>query len=268
MKNLNEQVSRIKGIMGVIDEQGMAGGMATNASSQSSGGQTYSGNPTPAAAKPAAPQIATIDTNGWWTKHSALLAYMKDTANVAQNFFPPVAQKDTGCVVAKKTNGAFWGFFADGKFYIYDNQDNALKGVNWKWNGTWKGKGNVLYLATNDGERWNSSSKKWVKPLQWVKETGTFPLKYLQFGPTIKALQLALGLKGDSYFGPVTEKYVLAKAPEYKRETGVTNDIYNKIVNAAKPAQATAPATQATTTSTPPPTEAELQANPNTLNPY
>jgi hypothetical protein len=93
--------------------------------------------------------------------------------------------------------------------------------------------------------------------IQWTKETGKFPLMYGQFGPTIKTLQLALSLKGDTYFGPATEKAILSKAPEYKRATGVTQDIYNKIVNAAKPAQTTTP-----------PTEAELQANPSTLNPY
>jgi hypothetical protein len=97
-----------------------------------------------------------------------------------------------------------------------------------------------------------------AKPkMKWTKETGKFPLMYGQVGPTIKTLQLALGLKGDTYFGPATEKAILSKAPEYKRATGVTQDIYNKIVNAAKPAQTTTP-----------PTEAELQANPSTLNPY
>ena len=101
--------------------------------------------------------------------------------------------------------------------------------------------------------------------IQWVKETGSFPLMYGQFGPTVKALQIALGLKGDTYFGPITEKSILSKAPEYKRETGVTQDIYNKIVNAAKPA--TQQPTDAQTTP-PPPTEAELQANPSTSNPY
>jgi len=70
--------------------------------------------------------------------------------------------------------------------------------------------------------------------MQWTKETGNFPLMYGQFGPTIQKLQIAMGMKGDTYFGGGTEKGVLAKAPEYKRQTGVTQEIYNKIVS--KPA--------------------------------
>ena len=45
-------------------------------------------------------------------------------------------------------------------------------------------------------------------------------------------MQTALGVKPTGQFWTVTEKAVLAKAPEYKRATGVTQDIYNKIVGA------------------------------------
>jgi hypothetical protein len=70
-----------------------------------------------------------------------------------------------------------------------------------------------------------------TKPtIQWTKETGSFPLMYGQYGANIQKLQRGLGMRGDTYFGPQTEKSVLAKAPEYKRETGVTQEIYNKIV--------------------------------------
>lgn len=67
--------------------------------------------------------------------------------------------------------------------------------------------------------------------MQWTKETGNFPLIHGQVGPTIQNLQIAMGLKGDTYFGDSTEKSILVKAPEYKRETGVTQEIYNKIVS-------------------------------------
>jgi hypothetical protein len=76
-----------------------------------------------------------------------------------------------------------------------------------------------------------SSSKNKVAPkINWVKQSGKFPLKYLEVGGNIGTLQKALGMRGDTYFGNQTEKAVLAKAPEYKRETGVTREIYNKIV--------------------------------------
>jgi hypothetical protein len=114
---------------------------------------------------------------------------------------------------------------------------------------------------------------------QWTKSNDQFPLKYGQFGAKIGEMQKDMGMSGDTYFGNTTEKGVLAKAPEYKRETGVTEDIFNKIKAAspttAKAAPAPAPAAPApaptgdTTAAAPaPPTEAELQASPNTLNPY
>ena len=58
----------------------------------------------------------------------------------------------------------------------------------------------------------------------------TFPLKLQQKGEAIKKMQTALGVKPTGQFWTVTEKAVLTKAPEYKRATGVTQDIYNKIV--------------------------------------
>jgi hypothetical protein len=70
--------------------------------------------------------------------------------------------------------------------------------------------------------------------IQYVKQSGKFPLKYLEYGEGIKPLQVALKLNPDGKFYNDTEKAVLAKAPEYKRQTGVTQEIYNKIVS--KPA--------------------------------
>jgi hypothetical protein len=68
------------------------------------------------------------------------------------------------------------------------------------------------------------------KQTQWKPETGKFPLLLGQVGPNIQKVQLSLGLKGDKYFGAATEKAILSKVPEYKRQTGVTQEIYNKIV--------------------------------------
>jgi hypothetical protein len=57
-----------------------------------------------------------------------------------------------------------------------------------------------------------------------------FPLMFQQKGEAIKKIQTALGIKPTGNFWTLTEKAVLAKAPEYKRATGITEDIYNKIV--------------------------------------
>ena len=120
-----------------------------------------------------------------------------------------------------------------------------------------------------------------VKPkAQWTKSDDNFPLKYGQFGAKIGEIQKDMGMSGDTYFGNTTEKGVLAKAPEYKRETGVTEDIFNKIKAASSTTATTTPTSPATggatgpapqpaaTPAAAPPTEAELQASPSTLNPY
>jgi hypothetical protein len=221
---------------------------------------------TTAAAPVAQPQVA---TSGWWDKYPGLAAYMKEKGGKVH--YPPAANSQTGAIAIEMDGGAAHDFFPDGRWYQYATIEDGLKAVvKAQYEGKWVDRNGVLIINSSDGETWTSKTKTWAKgaaKMKWTKETGKFPLMYGQVGPTIKTLQLALGLKGDTYFGPVTEKYILAKAPEYKRETGVTDDIYNKIVNAAKPAAPAQPAATQPATP-PPPTEAELQANPSTLNPY
>jgi hypothetical protein len=204
------------------------------------------------------PQLA---TNGWWDKYSSLVAHMNEYKGKVH--YPLAADAQTGAIAIEKDGGVAHDFFPDGRWYQYGTVEEGLNAVvKPQYEGKWRERNGVLVIDSKDGETWTSNTKKWVKRMQWKPETGSFPLMYGQYGPTIQTLQKALGLKGDKFFGPTTEKYILTKAPEYKRETGVTDDIYNKIVNAAKPAASTQPATP------PPPTEAELQANPSTLNPY
>ena len=208
-----------------------------------------------AAASTASAQLA---TSGWWDKYPGLAAYMKEMGGKVH--YPPAASAQTGAIAIEKEGGSIHDFFPDGRWYQYATVEEGLKAVvKAQYEGKWADRNGVLIINSNDGETWTSKTKKWAKRMQWKPETGSFPLMYGQYGPTIQTLQKSLGLKGDKYFGATTEKYILTKAAEYKRETGVTQDIYNKIVT-------TQPA-QSTTTSTKP-TEAELQANPSTLNPY
>lgn len=79
-------------------------------------------------------------------------------------------------------------------------------------------------------------SKPTVTKQQWVKNNG-FPLKFGQMtekypNGIIGKFQVALnsGLNGDGYFGPTTEDKVKVKFPQYKREIGVTEAMYNTIV--------------------------------------
>jgi len=182
--------------------------------------------PAPVAAKPVtSPQPA---TSGWWDKHPALASYMKE--NAGKVYYPPAANSETGAIAIDK-DGPAWDFFSDGRWYQYASVAEGLKAVvKAQYEGKWSEKNGLLIITSTDGETWNSKTKTWVKPIPWVKQSGKFPLKYLEYGSTIKPLQTALKLKADGYFYNGTEKAVLAKAPEYKRETGVTQEIYNKIV--------------------------------------
>lgn len=240
----------------------------------------------------AAAAKSAVSTSGWWDKHPGILKLMKDTSVVKLVHYPPAASKDTGALMMERANANFfWDFFPNGVFYIFDDANKSLSAANgtWKFSGTWKEKGDVLTLSTKeDGESWNSTTKKWAKPaaaaapkLQYTKNNG-FPLMYLQMtepapNGIIGKMQVALGLKGDGYFGAVTEKAVKAANYLYTRETGVTQDLYNKIIegyrytspeDVQKQQQSQQPAAASTQPAATPPTDAELQASPNTLNPY
>jgi hypothetical protein len=127
-------------------------------------------------------------------------------------------------------NGDTVKFMSDGTFvdakgqrgkYVCGNQANIV---------------NLMYDSDPKAVKYfNMSPKPATQQQQQKTKTvftanETFPLKFQQKGEAIKKIQTALGVKPTGQFWTVTEKAVLAKAPEYKRATGVTEDIYNKIV--------------------------------------
>jgi hypothetical protein len=124
-------------------------------------------------------------------------------------------------------NGETFKFFNTGRFADVNGQ---------KGNYTCGNQANIINLMYDSDPKavkyFNMSPKPAAK--QQTKTVFVanekFPLKFQQKGEAIKKIQTALGVKPTGQFWTVTEKAVLAKAPEYKRETGVTEDIYNKIV--------------------------------------
>jgi hypothetical protein len=124
-------------------------------------------------------------------------------------------------------NGETFKFFNNGRF-------NDVKGQ--KGNYTCGNQANIINLMYDSDPKavkyFNMSPKpaaqQQTKTVFVANEK--FPLKFQQKGEAIKKIQTALGVKPTGQFWTVTEKAVLAKAPEYKRATGVTEDIYNNIV--------------------------------------
>lgn len=183
-------------------------------------------------ATPAVPAASTLTTTGWWDKFPSLVAFKDDKTKTKVIHYPKVEQASNGYIYFEltKTPGTYWAFLPT-SWVQFDGFENV---ANPEHKGTWKDENGVLKIIASDGTSYDTASGEWTKAkpkAQWKPETGQFPLMVGQYGKTIQTLQKALGMKGDSYFGPVTEKMILTKAPEYKKETGVTQEIYNKIVS-------------------------------------
>ena len=63
----------------------------------------------------------------------------------------------------------------------------------------------------------------------WVKNEKS-PYKLGQMGENIKMMQEKLGVKPDGYFGKATEDAVLKFNPQYKKEIGVDQSTFEKIM--------------------------------------
>ena len=192
MKTLNEQVQRIKEVMGLINELGIGAALSQQPTTQ--------GNPKLTCITfPAGADHVDVKTKSGYS----LKLFTNNRVMNNQG----ADMGDWSCSQQNKCDITF----------VWDKDKDPT------------GKVSITYTETmlNCG---GTTSK-----VQWVKETGKFPLLYAQYGPTIQTLQKALGVKPDTYLGIRTEKAILAKAPEYKRQTGVTQDIYNKIVSSPQP---------------------------------
>jgi hypothetical protein len=134
-----------------------------------------------------------------------------------------------------KTPGTYWAFLPT-SWVQFDGFENV---ANPEHKGTWKDENGVLKIIASDGTSYDTASGDWTKAkpkMQWVKNNG-FPLKFGQMtgkypNGIIGKFQVALnaGMSGDGYFGRTTEKFVKAKFPNYVRETGVTEEMYNSVV--------------------------------------
>jgi hypothetical protein len=127
-------------------------------------------------------------------------------------------------------NGETFKFFNTGRFADVKGQ---------KGNYTCGNQANIINLMYDSDPKAVKYFNMTPKPEAQQKQQQTktvfvanekFPLKFQQKGEAIKKIQTALGIKPTGNFWTLTEKAVLAKAPEYKRATGITEDIYNKIV--------------------------------------
>ena len=220
MKNLNEQTSRIKQMMG-LNEQTSLNEIGAGAYAMQQAGK----NSVQTAVSPESKAIAdklrnSVGHEDFWNDikliKNANIFWEVDAA------IRKIVTKFPDYGFQKLVNGAGWsGSKEILKIVEY------LKSIGIESKGTYPFNNKIEIVSKPTA----------VKPkVQWVKNNG-FPLKFGQMtekypNGIIGKFQVALnsGLNGDGYFGPTTENKVKVKFPQYKREIGVTEAMYNTIV--------------------------------------
>lgn len=226
--NINEQISRIKQVMG-LNEDTLG---------------SYEREDLKQVAQSNVNAQSKIPQGGWWEKFPPLRTTLLNGKLFKHIYYPQEASKTSGYITAQKNLAEggeyFYSFGPDMKFFIFEGFANW--GKERKFEGTWKVDGQNIEITTTDGDVWNSSTNAWIGTAnaemqksassvgQYKPSTG-FPLLYMtKGGEYIPKLQLALGLKGDGFFGPKTNQVLVDKNIGYNANVGVTQDMYNKIV--------------------------------------
>ena len=242
---LNEELSRIKKMMG-IHEQGLAGNPMTG---QASGGQTYQTAPAKPQNLSPEQQIANkivIATQGAGTNENGLIAAVKEIKSSGQFFNINAYLKTIG---NKLDFAGIMNDEMDAQDEKYVNSVISLLksiGVNASANT----QGNFFHKNSFQIQGGASTQTTQQKTRTVFTPNEKIPLMFQQKGETIKQLQTKLGVTPvTGQFWTKTEAAVKKAAPEYNRQTGVTQDIWNKIMGTATAATQTLAPNQ---TGTPP----------------
>jgi peptidoglycan hydrolase-like protein with peptidoglycan-binding domain len=148
--------------------------------------------------------------------------------------FTQQASPNIGCVGFKssETNKTIKGF--NGEIFKFFNNGRFIDAKGQKGNYVCGNQANIINLMFDSDPKavkyFNMSPQPAVKQeIKWVKNE-TAPYKVGQMGGNIKSMQEKLGVKPDGYFGKLTEKAVMTFNPQYKRETGVDQTTFEKIM--------------------------------------
>jgi hypothetical protein len=167
----------------------------------------------------------TVTKSGWWNARGGLSNFMKEFDTI---HYPASAQNnDTGAIAIPISNGTYWDFFPDGRWYQYPNANDALYGTNkFEFDGNWSDTGVAILIKTSDGQIWNSIAKRWqnipvvqkqyydyhfydIEDSGYVARRGAknSAVRYIQ--DYLSKLNYDIGPKGvDGIFGPTTEDAV------------------------------------------------------------
>lgn len=128
--------------------------------------------------------------------------------------------------VIKGINGEEFTFYNNGRFkdisddsmgfYVCGAQANIV---------------NLMYDANPKAIKYfNMTPPPVVKPKIKYVPNEVVPLKFGQSGNNIKMIQASLGVKPDGLFYTNTDSAIKKLVPEYNRQTGVTQQIFDKIL--------------------------------------
>lgn len=93
--------------------------------------------------------------------------------------------------------------------------------------------GTVTKGGTTGSGTGGGTKRKNTTTSQYKTCAETFPISKFCNNAKIKEIQVKLGMEKKyqtGNFGPLTEKAILAKIPDFKVAEGITQDVYNKIM--------------------------------------
>jgi hypothetical protein len=122
-------------------------------------------------------------------------------------------------------NGETFKFFNNGRFAdVKGNKGSYVCGAQ----------ANIVNLMFDTNPKavkyFNMTPPPVVKPKVKYVPNEVVPLKFGQSGNNIKMIQASLGVKPDGLFYTNTDAAIKKLIPEYDRQTGVTQQIFDKIL--------------------------------------
>ena len=148
------------------------------------------------------------------------------------NQITPQKSLNIGCVGLKspETNKVITGINGD-MVRFYNN--GRFGSVNGKGSYVCGAQANIVNLTYDSNPKavsYFNMTPPVVKPKVKYVPNEVVPLKFGQSGNNIKMIQASLGVKPDGLFYTNTDLAIKKLVPEYNRQTGVTQQIFDKIL--------------------------------------
>ena len=160
---------------------------------------------------------------------------IKEQATPLSLVATPLKSLNIGCIglkspqtykVIKGINGEEFTFYNNGRF-----KDISDESMGFYVCGAQANIVNLTYDSNPKAVKYfNMTPPPVAKPKVKYVPNEVVPLKFGQSGNNIKMIQASLGVKPDGLFYTNTDAAVKKYIPEYNRQTGVTQQIFDKIL--------------------------------------